>query len=125
MEHPFLGPAGDFRQLLLTGPPTNPEADGKNFNLSTELGFDRSPCGTGSSAKMAMLHAKGMLDLNRDYVHESAATGSLFRGRLVKEVKVRLIDAVVLEITGSAHVTGVNHVIIDPDDPLRHGFYVS
>jgi len=122
-EHPILGPAGDLPLLLFTGPPTNPEADGKNFTLYKELGFDRSPCGTGSSAKMAVLHAKGALDLNRDYVHESAATGSLFRGRLVEKVKVGSIEAVVPEITGSAHITGVNHIITDSGDPLRHGFY--
>ena len=124
-EHPILGPAGDLPQLLFTGPPTNPEADGKNFNMSTELGFDRSPCGTGSSARMAVLHAGGVLGLNREYVHESAATGGLFRGRLVEKVKVGSIEAVVPEITGRAHITGVNHIITDPDDPLRHGFYVS
>lgn len=124
-EHPVLGPAGDLPQLLFTGSPTNPEADGKNFNMSTELGFDRSPCGTGSSARMAVLHANGVLDLNKEYVHESAATGSLFRGRLVEKVKVGPIEAVVPEITGDAHITGVNHIIADPGDPLRHGFYVS
>ena len=74
---------------------------------------------------MAVLHAKGALDLNRDYVHESAATGSLFRGRLVEKVKVGSIEAVVPEITGSAHITGVNHIITDPGDPLRHGFYTQ
>ncbi len=124
-EHPILGPAGDFPQLLFTGPPANPEADGKNFNLSTALGFDRSPCGTGSSARMAVLHANGALDLNKEYVHESAPTGSLFRGRLVEKVKVGAIEAVVPEITGSAHITGVNHIVVDPGDPLRYGFYVS
>lgn len=124
-EHPILGPAGDLPQLLFAGPPTNPEADGTNFNLSAELGFDRSPCGTGSSAKMAVLHAKGVLDLNKDYVHESAATGSLFCGRLVDKVNVGLIEAVVPEIRGSAHITGVNHIITDVGDPLRYGFYVS
>ena len=124
-EHPILGPAGDFPQLLFTGPPTNPEANGKNFNLSTQLGFDRSPCGTGSSARMAVLHANGLLDLNKEYVHESAPTGSLFCGRLVEKVKVGAIEAVVTEITGSAHITGVNHIISDSGDPLRHGFYIS
>ncbi len=124
-EHPILGPAGDFPQLLFTGHSTNPEADGKNFNLSTELGFDRSPCGTGSSARMAVLHANGALDLNKEYVHESAPTGSLFHGRLVEKVKVGAIEAVVPEITGSAHITGVNHIVVDPGDPLRHGFYIS
>lgn len=124
-EHPQLGPAGEIPQLVFMGPAKNPEADGMNLITSKALGYDRSPCGTGSSAKMAVLHAKGKLKLNEEYVHESGTTGSLFRSRLVEETKVGSIDAVVPEITGFAYITGINFIVIDPRDSLRHGFYID
>lgn len=121
--HPQTGALESIPQVLFVGPPVHPEADGRNFVTSRELGFDRSPCGTGSCAKMALLHARGELHLGQDYVHESII-GTLFRGRLVEETKVGSIHAVVPEITGSAYITGINHVVIDPRDPLKHGFCV-
>lgn len=124
-EHPELGPAGEIPQMLFMGLPRNPEADSMNLVTSEALGYDRSPCGTGSSAKMALLYAKGKLNLHEEYVHESGTTGSLFRSRLVEETKVGTIDAVVPEITGFAYVTGFNFIVMDPRDPLRHGFYVE
>ena len=123
-EHPQLGPAGEIPQVLFMGPARNPEADSMNLITSEALGFDRSPCGTGSSAKMAVLHSKGKLKLNEEYVHESGTTGSLFRSRLIEETKVGSIDAVVPEITGFAHITGINFIVMDPRDPLKYGFYI-
>jgi len=124
-EHPQLGPAGKIPQMVFVGPAKNPEAHSMNLITSEALGYDRSPCGTGSSAKMAVLHAKGKLRLNEEYVHESGTTGSLFRGRLVEETKLGSIDAVVPEITGFAHISGINYIVMDPRDSLRHGFYVG
>lgn len=124
-EHPQLGPAGEIPQMVFMGPAKNPEANSMNLITSKALGYDRSPCGTGSSAKMAVLHAKGKLKLNEEYVHESGTTGSLFRSRLVEETKVGSIDAVVPEITGFAYITGINFIVMDPRDSLRHGFYIE
>jgi len=124
-EHPELGPAGEIPQMVFVGPPKNPEANSMNLITSEALGFDRSPCGTGSSAKMAVLHAKGKLKLNEEYVHESGTTGSLFCSRIVEETKVGSIDAVVPEITGFAYISGINYIVVDPRDSLRHGFYVE
>jgi proline racemase len=123
-QHPQLGPAGEIPQMVFMGPARNPEANSMNLITSEALGYDRSPCGTGSSAKMAVLHAKGRLKLNEEYVHESGTTGSLFRSRLIEETKVGSIDAVVPEITGFAYITGVNHIVMDSRDPLTHGFYI-
>jgi len=125
VEHPILGSGGGIDQMVFMGPPRNPTANSMNLTTSDALGFDRSPCGTGSSAKMAVLHAKGKLGLDEEHVHESATTGSLFRGRLVEEVKLGSFSAVVPEITGSAYITGINYIIIDPRDPLKHGFLVD
>jgi len=124
-EHPLLGPVGEIPQLVFMGPPRNPEANGMNLITSEALGFDRSPCGTGSSAKMAVLYARGELKMDVDYIHESATTGSLFRGRLVERTNVGPIEAVVPEISGNAYITGINHITIDPRDPLTHGFSIS
>ncbi len=121
-DHPVLGAAGMIPQMIFYGPPKNPQANSMNLVTSQALGFDRSPCGTGSSAKMAVLHAKGELGIGQTYVHESGTTGSLFSSRLVEEVKVGSYDAVIPELTGFAYITGINQIIMDPRDSLRHGF---
>jgi proline racemase len=125
VEHPLSRSVEKISQIVFMGPPKNPKANGMNLITSSELGFDRSPCGTGSSAKMAVLHSRGELNLNEDYVHESCVTGSLFSSRLVEKKKMGLFDAVVPEIEGSAYITGINHIIVDPRDPLRYGFYLE
>lgn len=103
------------------GEPTAPGAHAKNAAFFPENGIDRSPCGTGTSAKLATLYAKGMLKLNEEFIHESII-GSIFRGRAVEETKVGPYTAIVPEVTGSAYVIGINQLFIDPDDPHKHGF---
>lgn len=83
--------------------------------------FDRSPCGTGTSARMAQLHARGELSLNTNFVNESII-GSQFVGRLVKSETVGDFDAVVPTITGRAWVTGTAQYMLDPTDPFPTGF---
>ena len=122
VRHPHLGTADRIPQLLFMGDAVDSQADGRNLVTSSELGFDRSPCGTGSCAKMALLYAVGELGLHEDYVHESIV-GGLFRGRLVEEVTVGSLQAVIPEITGSAFVTSIHQVVVDPRDPLGHGFF--
>lgn len=83
--------------------------------------FDRSPCGTGTSARMAELWARGELPLGADFVNESFI-GSRFTGRLVAETAVGERPAVVPTITGRAWVTGLNQYVLDPSDPFPEGF---
>ncbi|WP_172381907.1 proline racemase family protein [Streptomyces sp. MNP-20] len=83
--------------------------------------FDRSPCGTGTSARMAQLHARGALPLERDFVNESFI-GTEFTGRLVAETEVGGVPAVVPRITGRAWITGTAQYFLDPDDPFPGGF---
>lgn len=83
--------------------------------------FDRSPCGTGTSARMAQLHARGELPLDRDFVNESFI-GTKFTGRLIGEAEVGGAPAVVPTITGRAWVTGTAQYFLDPDDPFPGGF---
>ncbi|MVO85563.1 proline racemase [Streptomyces sp. p1417] len=83
--------------------------------------FDRSPCGTGTSARMAQLHARGELPLHQDFVNESFI-GTRFTGRLIGATEVAGVPAVVPRITGRAWITGTAQYFLDPDDPFPGGF---
>jgi proline racemase len=86
--------------------------------------IDRSPCGTGTCAKMAVLHAKGQLPLGQDFVHEGIL-GTTFTGRLLEEARVGPYNAVVPELSGRAWITGIAQYVLDPDDPFPEGFTVG
>ncbi len=86
--------------------------------------LDRSPCGTGTCARMAVLHAKRKLKLNQDFVHEGIL-GTTFTGRLVEETRVGAYAAVVPELTGRAWITGYAQYVLDPSDPFPEGFTVG
>ncbi|MHC1720309.1 MAG: proline racemase [Clostridiaceae bacterium] len=101
--------------------PTNPEATMKNVVIWGQGSIDRSPCGTGTSAKMATLYAKGKLSLNEEFVYESIL-GTIFRGILVENTYVGEYKAVIPEITGNAYITGFNQFVFSENDPLKHGF---
>lgn len=83
--------------------------------------FDRSPCGTGTSARMAQLHARGELALDTDFINESYI-GSQFTGRLVEETTVGGMPAVIPTVTGRAWLTGTAQYFLDPTDPFPEGF---
>jgi proline racemase len=83
--------------------------------------FDRSPCGTGTSARLAQLYARGELDVGDEFVNESFI-GTRFVGRLVERAEVGGVAAVVPEITGRAWITGTAQYLVDPEDPFPHGF---
>ncbi|MFD7528140.1 proline racemase family protein [Streptomyces sp. NPDC059849] len=83
--------------------------------------FDRSPCGTGTSARMAQLHARGELPLDTDFVNESFI-GTSFTGRLVRETTVGGLPAVVPTVTGRAWITGTAQFFLNPSDPFPEGF---
>lgn len=86
--------------------------------------LDRSPCGTGTCAKMAVLHAKGNLPLHQDFVHEGIL-GTTFTGRLVRETHVGPYRAVVPTLSGRAWITGFANYVVDPEDPFPAGFTVG
>lgn len=121
IEHPELKHITTIDLVEIYDQPTHPEAHYKNVVIFGDGQADRSPCGTGTSAKMATLYAKRKLALNQEFVYESII-GTLFRGRLVDTAKVGEFAAVVPEITGSAYITGFNQFVIDPNDPVKHGF---
>jgi proline racemase len=101
-----------------------PGEDGAHARNATAIHpgwLDRSPCGTGTSARMAALHARGELALGHEFVNESII-GSRFTGRLVEEVPLGTLSAVVPEVTGRAWITGMAQYLIDPTDPFPTGF---
>jgi proline racemase len=120
----------------LSGPPSRADADMKNVvtvstgpfdwsRPSTWTGvIDRSPCGTGTCARMATLHARGRLRLNEDFRHEGIL-GTVFTGRLVAETTVGQYPAVVPTLSGQAWITGFASYVVDPDDPFPDGFTVG
>jgi 4-hydroxyproline epimerase len=109
--------------MLWTGAPTDSQANARNAVFYGDKAIDRSPCGTGTSARMAQLHAKGKLRTGDDFVHESII-GSLFKGRVEKEVTVAGKPAIIPSIGGWARMTGLNTIFIDDRDPFAHGFVV-
>jgi proline racemase len=106
----------EIDHVELSGPPSRPDADGRNFVLCPGGEYDRSPCGTGTSAKMAALQARGELALGQEWRQESI-TGSLFTGWLTEEG-----GELVPHIRGSAYVTATATLHFDPADPFRAGF---
>lgn len=101
--------------------PSSKKANYKNVVIFGQGQVDRSPCGTGTSAKLATLFTKGYLKELEDFNYESI-TGTIFKGRVVGTTKVGEFTAIIPEITGSAYITGFNHFVIDPEDPLKYGF---
>jgi len=101
--------------VILYGPPSRPDADSRNYVMCPGGAFDRSPCGTGTSAKMASLHARGELAPGQRWRQESI-TGSLFTGWLEERV-----GELIPRIQGRAYVTGRTTLHFDPRDPFRHG----
>jgi proline racemase len=120
----------------LSGPPASAGAAAKNAVVvstgtldwnrpSSWTGtLDRSPCGTGTCAKMATLYAKGRLSLGQDFPHEGIL-GTIFTGRLIRETQVGPYPAVVPTLSGTAWITGFAQYVVDPDDPFPDGFTVG
>jgi len=103
---------------------TGPAADGadlRNVTIFAEAEVDRSPCGTGTCAVMAVLAGMGLLGRDQTFVHESII-GTRFRGGIAGETFVSEIPAIVPEIEGDAWITGEHTFVIDGNDPLRRGF---
>jgi proline racemase len=119
--HPDLPHINWLEHVEFSGPPKSQGAHGQNAVVFGRGQMDRSPCGTGTCAKMALLHSEGKMQVGDVFVHESII-GTNFRGRILSETKVGDYDAVVPEITGSAYITGFNKLVFDENDPLIHGF---
>ena len=122
--HPENETIRDVTHLLWSGDPINPTSSGRNAVFYGEKAIDRSPCGTGTSARLAQLYAKGKLKVGEEYIHESFI-GSKFIGKVVEATTLDGKTAVVPSVQGWAKIYGYNNIIIDDeDDPYAHGFQV-
>nr|WP_299340852.1 4-hydroxyproline epimerase [Allomuricauda sp.] len=122
--HPENSNINRVSHVLWTGEPMNSSSSGRNAVFYGDKAIDRSPCGTGTSARMAQLYAKGKLKVGETYVHESYI-GSTFIGKIERETLLAGKKGIVPSIKGWAKVYGRNTISIDPaDDPYAHGFQV-
>ncbi len=122
--HPEDSKITGLSHMLWTGTPLDPTSDGRNAVFYGDKAIDRSPCGTGTSARLAQLVAKGELKAGDKYVHESYI-GSRFIGRVEALTTCGNLKAIIPSIEGWAKITGYNTIIIDDeDDPYAYGFQV-
>lgn len=136
VSHPENPEIAGVTIAQLSGPPLSAGSDRRNTVVvstgkldwsrpsSWTGALDRSPCGTGTCAKMAAMHAKGQLGLGQDFVHEGIL-GTTFTGRLLEETQVGPYRAVVPQISGQAWITGFAQYVVDPEDPFPNGFTVG
>ncbi len=122
--HPENETIRDVSHLLWTGKVLDGASHGRNAVFYGDKAIDRSPCGTGTSARLAQLYAKGKLNVGEEYVHESYI-GSTFTGKIEGEIDLAGKKGIIPSVKGWAKVYGYNTIVIDDgDDPYAHGFQV-
>lgn len=122
--HPENETIRDVTHMLWTGDTLSPSSSGRNAVFYGDKAIDRSPCGTGTSARMAQLHAKGKLQPGEKFIHESFI-GSTFIGRIEEVTRLDDYQAIIPSVQGWAKIYGYNTIIIDNDnDPYAYGFQV-
>lgn len=126
-KHTFRHPEDEdiegLSHVMWTGETMSDTATARNAVFYGDKAIDRSPCGTGTSARMAQWHARGKLQKGEPFIHESII-GSTFTGRIENETTVGGRPAVIPSIEGWARITGYNTIVIDDEDPYAHGFQV-
>lgn len=122
--HPEQPAIHSVSHIMWTGEPTVDGADGRNAVFYGDKAIDRSPCGTGTSARAAQRHAKGLLGTGETYVHESII-GSLFIAKIEGETTVGDKPAIIPSIAGWARMHGLNTIYVDDRDPFKHGFVLK
>jgi proline racemase len=122
--HPLDGRIAGVSHVMWCDKPKSPKADARNAVFYGEKAIDRSPCGTGSSARMAQLAARGRLKVGDSFVHESII-GTMFNCRVEGEARVGANPAILPSVAGWARVIGHNTIYVDDRDPLAHGFQLT
>ena len=108
---------------MWTGDTIDKNSTSRNAVFYGDKAIDRSPCGTGTSARMAQLYERGDIKMNEQFIHESYI-GSKFTGKVEKESMVGNFKAITPSIEGWAKIYGYNKILIDHEDPYAHGFQV-
>jgi proline racemase len=119
--HPFEPDLGFLYGTIFVGAAHDPAHHSRNVCIFADGEVDRSPTGTGVSARAALHFARGEIGLHQPFVVESIL-GSTFTGEVVATTEFGAYQAVIPQVTGTAHICGLNQLLIDPEDPLRHGF---
>jgi proline racemase len=126
IKHPFEEDLGFLYGTILTGPPEHPAHHSRNICIFANAEVDRSPTGTGVSARLALHHAKGEIADGQQIIVESIlGSGSTFGGRVVGRTQVGPYEAIVPEVSGTAFITGRHEFFIDPQDELGRGFFLA
>lgn len=121
LKHPFEKDLGFLYGTIIVGPPHDPRHHSRNVCIFADGEVDRSPTGTGVSARVALHYARHEIKMNEPIVIESIL-GTCFTGEAVETTRFGPYKAVIPKVTGTAHITGRNELLIDPSDPLRQGF---
>jgi proline racemase len=134
VEHPLEPQLQGIYGTIFTGQPSDESADLRNVTIFADAEVDRSPCGTGTAAVMAVLSAMGILGMPEQVFTHESIIGTKFRGRIVEKLTLSIpnfptpnsqkepIEAIIPEIEGDAHITGEHTFIVDERDPLAFGF---
>jgi len=130
VQHPQRPYVNTIDVVEFFDPSRHSEKYGKNFVVLGEGHIDRSPCGTGTCAKLALLHKRGQLDVGETFINEGLL-GTTFDARIVKELEIedtntnRRLPAIVPEVRGTAHITGMHKFVLTPEDPFQEGFLIT
>lgn len=122
--HPFEKGLHGVYGVIFSDDPVSGEADLRNVTIFADEQVDRSPCGTGTCARLATLHSHGKLGERGSFVHESITDGQ-FTGEILSFTKVGPYDAVIPKVTGNAFITGFHQFVVDPNDYLPKGFLLE
>ncbi|XP_054549948.1 trans-3-hydroxy-L-proline dehydratase-like [Talpa occidentalis] len=114
-----------YGTILTDGKDAYSEEPTTNICVFADEQVDRSPTGSGVTARIALQYHKGLLELNQARAFKSSATGSVFTGKAVREAKCGDFKAVILEVSGQAHYTGTASFVVEDDDPLKDGFLLK
>jgi trans-L-3-hydroxyproline dehydratase len=121
--HPLESELHGIYGTIISDEPRLPGSNGRNITIFADAEVDRSPCGTGTSARLAGLYADGKIRVGEPYVHESVID-TTFTGRVLSETDVAGHPAIITEISGRGFVTGFHTFVVHPEDPTRDGFLV-
>ena len=122
-EHPLNSNLNSYPLTMLTGKPRRKNSDYRNVVIFSDGSFDRSPCGTGTASRAALLYSNETLKVGDSFTHESI-NDTTFKCRIVGTEQTGPYESIIPEITGRAWITQVSRIVIDPTDPMKNGFLV-
>lgn len=124
IQHPLQDDLNGIYGVIFSESTDETSSDLRNITVFADRQIDRSPCGTGTSAKAAELHSKSKLKQDESFIHQSI-TGGLFECTVIRETEVNGYDAIVPAVSGTANITGFNRFVLEPHDNLAEGFLLQ